>query len=116
MPRHARALALRAWKVLRVNWHLGVTGFGGPAVNFKTVSDASRTIRWKRLSRWSVLTLPKFNEKFVIKTQWIDEQLYQELFSIVQSLSGPASTKMLYCINLIRDGLPAALFSFLLWR
>jgi chromate transport protein ChrA len=52
----------------------------------------------------------------VKKTQWIDEQIYQELFSIVQSLSGPASTKMLYCINLIRDGFPAALFSFLIWR
>ncbi|KAH6848204.1 chromate transporter-domain-containing protein [Chaetomium sp. MPI-CAGE-AT-0009] len=91
-PRRARALALRAWKVLRVNWHLGVTAFGGPPVHFRI-----------------------FNEKFVKKTQWIDEQIYQELFSIVQSLSGPASTKMLYCINLIRDGFPAALFSFLIW-
>ena len=61
-------------------------------------------------------TVQKFNEKFVKKTQWIDDQIYQELFSIVQSLSGPASTKMLYCINLIRDGFPAALFSFLIWR
>ncbi|KAK0720239.1 chromate ion transporter [Lasiosphaeris hirsuta] len=92
LPRRARAVALRAWKVLRTNWHLGVTAFGGPPVHFKI-----------------------FNDKFVKKTQWIDEQVYQELFSIVQSLSGPASTKMLYCINLIRDGFLAALFSFLIW-
>ena len=41
--------------------------------------------------------------------------MFHELFSISQSLSGPASTKMLYCINLIRGGVPAALASFLLW-
>lgn len=57
----------------------------------------------------------QFHEKFVKKTEWIDEQVFQELFSISQSLSGPASTKMLYCINLIRDGFPAALLCFLLW-
>ncbi|KAK3370374.1 chromate transporter-domain-containing protein [Podospora didyma] len=88
----ARALASRAWKVLRANWHLGVTAFGGPPVHFKI-----------------------FNDKFVQRAKWIDEQLYQELFSISQSLSGPASTKMLYCINLIQDGFLAALFSFLIW-
>ncbi|KXX76227.1 putative transporter YwrB [Madurella mycetomatis] len=57
----------------------------------------------------------KFNEKFVKKTGWIDEQVFQELFSISQSLSGPASTKMLYCINLIRGGFMAAIVSFLMW-
>ncbi|KAK0727543.1 hypothetical protein B0T26DRAFT_694901 [Lasiosphaeria miniovina] len=88
-----RATALRAWKVLRVNWHLGVTAFGGPPVHFKI-----------------------FNEKFVQKTKWIDEQVFQELFSISQSLSGPASTKMLYCINLIQDGPISAVLSFLIWR
>lgn len=41
---------------------------------------------------------------------------YQELFSVCQAFSGPGSTKMHYCINLIHDGfLPAAL-SFLIWR
>lgn len=56
-----------------------------------------------------------FNDKFVQKTKWIDEQVFQELFSVSQALCGPASTKMLYCINLIQDGFLAALFSFLLW-
>lgn len=38
VSRRARALALRAWKVLRTNWHLGVTAFGGPPVHFRIVS------------------------------------------------------------------------------
>ncbi|KAI1503525.1 chromate transporter-domain-containing protein [Biscogniauxia marginata] len=87
-----RILALRAWNALLVNWHLGFTAFGGPPVHFKI-----------------------FNEKFVQKLKWIDEQMYQELFSISQALSGPASTKMLYCINLLHDGSFAALLSFLIW-
>ncbi|KAK4150841.1 chromate transporter-domain-containing protein [Chaetomidium leptoderma] len=92
LSRPIRTMGRRAWKVIRVNWHLGVTAFGGPPVHFRI-----------------------FNEKFVKKTEWIDEQVFQELFSISQSLSGPASTKMLYCINLIRDGFMSALLSFLLW-
>ncbi|KAH6850503.1 chromate transporter-domain-containing protein [Chaetomium sp. MPI-CAGE-AT-0009] len=92
LPRHVRSLGRRAWKVVQVNWHLGVTAFGGPPVHFRI-----------------------FNEKFVQKTEWIDEQVFQELFSISQSLSGPASTKMLYCINLIRGGVISAVLSFLLW-
>lgn len=41
---------------------------------------------------------------------------YQELFSVCQALSGPASTKMHYCINLIHDGFPSAVLGFLIWR
>ena len=33
-----------------------------------------------------------------------------------QALSGPGSTKMLYCINFIHDGFPSALLGFLIWR
>ncbi|KAK4138430.1 hypothetical protein BT67DRAFT_9145 [Trichocladium antarcticum] len=87
-----RALGRRAWKILRFNWHLGVTGFGGPPVHFKM-----------------------FHQRFVERTAWIDEEVFQELFSLSQLLSGPGSTKMLYCINLIRGGPAAAMASFLLW-
>lgn len=41
---------------------------------------------------------------------------YQELFAVSQALSGPASTKMLYVINLIRGGFISAFVGFLLWR
>ncbi|KAI1813738.1 chromate transporter-domain-containing protein [Poronia punctata] len=79
-------------KIVRAEWHLGVTAFGGPPVHFKI-----------------------FHDRFVNRLRWIDEQLYQELFSISQALSGPGSTKMLYCINLIQTNFLGALLGFLLW-
>ncbi|KXJ89598.1 chromate transporter-domain-containing protein [Microdochium bolleyi] len=85
-------LAARLWNVTRRNWHLGVTAFGGPPVHFKI-----------------------FHEKFVDKLGWIDEQVYQELFSLAQALCGPASTKLLYCINLYCEGTLPAVLVFFLW-
>ena len=41
---------------------------------------------------------------------------FQELFAICQSLPGPASTKLGFCIALIRGGLVAAVMFFLTWR
>ncbi|KAF6838353.1 transporter YwrB [Colletotrichum plurivorum] len=78
--------------VFRYNWHLGFTAFGGPPVHFKILHD-----------------------RFVKRLQWIDEQMYQELFSISQALSGPASTKMVYCINLIQHGLLGGVLAFIIW-
>ncbi|KAI1116402.1 chromate transporter-domain-containing protein [Nemania sp. NC0429] len=82
----------RAWRVVEASWHLGFTSFGGPPVHFKILYD-----------------------KYVTKLGWIDEQIYQELFSLSQALSGPASTKMLYCINLLCEGFLPAVLGFLLW-
>ncbi|TQN69844.1 putative transporter YwrB, partial [Colletotrichum shisoi] len=87
-----RANAARAADVLRHNWHMGVTAFGGPPVHFKI-----------------------FHDRFVKRLRWIDEEMFQELFSISQALSGPASTKMLYCINLIQNGLLGAILAFFIW-
>ncbi|KAH6626672.1 chromate transporter-domain-containing protein [Chaetomium sp. MPI-SDFR-AT-0129] len=92
LPPSIQTVGRRAWKALRGNWHLGVTAFGGPPVHFRI-----------------------FHERFVQKREWIDEQIFQELFSLSQLLSGPASTKMLYCINLIYGGFTTALLSFLIW-
>ncbi|KAH8130056.1 hypothetical protein ACSS6W_006413 [Trichoderma asperelloides] len=83
---------VQAWPVILNNWHLGMTAFGGPPVHFKILHD-----------------------KFVLKLNWIDEQMYQELFSISQALSGPGSTKMLYCINLIHNGVFGAVLAFFIW-
>ncbi|KAH6606694.1 chromate transporter [Trichoderma cornu-damae] len=82
----------RAAEILAAEWHLGFTAFGGPPVHFKI-----------------------WHDKFVTKLKWIDDQLFQELFGVAQALSGPGSTKMLYCINLIHDGLFGALIGFLVW-
>ncbi|KAH7324562.1 chromate transporter-domain-containing protein [Stachybotrys elegans] len=77
---------------VKYNWHLGFTSFGGPPVHFKI-----------------------FHDKFTNKLQWIEEQVYQELFSVCQAFSGPGSTKMHYCINLLHDGFPSAVLGFFIW-
>ncbi|WQF90589.1 Putative chromate transporter [Colletotrichum destructivum] len=85
-------LGVKLWNTIRTNYYLGFTSFGGPPVHFKT-----------------------FHDKFVLKLLWIDEQVYQELFSVCQAFSGPGSTKMHYCINLIHDGFLPAFLGFLIW-
>ncbi|KAL5611147.1 hypothetical protein FOBRF1_007399 [Fusarium oxysporum] len=85
-------LKAKFWNTISTNYHLGFTSFGGPPVHFKI-----------------------FQDKFVEKLQWIDDQVYQELFSVCQAFSGPGSTKMHYCINLIHDGFLPALLSFFIW-
>ncbi|KAH0425283.1 chromate transporter [Colletotrichum camelliae] len=92
MESRLRKTAEYAANIFKHNWHLGLTAFGGPPVHFKILHD-----------------------RFVKRLQWIDEQMYQELFSISQALSGPASTKMVYCINLIRNGAPGAVLAFFIW-
>ncbi|KAK4170328.1 chromate transporter-domain-containing protein [Cladorrhinum sp. PSN259] len=86
------SLGERSWSVARENWYLGFTSFGGPPVHFKI-----------------------FHDKFVTKLKWIDEQMYQELFSVCQAFSGPGSTKMHYTINLLHAGFLPALLGFLIW-
>ncbi|PTB66448.1 hypothetical protein BBK36DRAFT_1201160 [Trichoderma citrinoviride] len=82
----------RAAEILAAEWHLGFTAFGGPPVHFKILHD-----------------------RFVTKLRWVDDQMYQELFGVAQALCGPASTKMLYCINLIHDGFFGAILGLLIW-
>jgi chromate transport protein ChrA len=58
---------------------------------------------------------PQFKQLFVEKIAWVEQPLFEELFGIVQVLSGPASTKMHYCINLHRSGPLLAIMAFFLW-
>ncbi|KAL8837117.1 MAG: hypothetical protein Q9176_005859 [Flavoplaca citrina] len=78
--------------MLRQNWYLGLTSFGGPAVHFQI-----------------------FHRLFVEKLKWIDEQMYKELFALCQALPGPGSTKMLYSINVIHSGFAVGILSFFIW-
>ncbi|KAH8816381.1 chromate transporter-domain-containing protein [Xylogone sp. PMI_703] len=84
--------AVQFLEVLKHNWYLGFTSFGGPPSHFRI-----------------------FHKKFVDKLGWVEEQMYQELFAIAQAFFGPGSTKMLYCLNFIHNGTLAAIFAFLLW-
>ncbi|KAK0113347.1 hypothetical protein ONS95_013601 [Cadophora gregata] len=89
---HPGQLGKRLWEVVEQGWYLGFTAFGGPPVHFKI-----------------------FHDKYVDKLGWIDEQMYQELFAVCQAFSGPGSTKMLYCLNLIHDGFIPAVVALLIW-
>ena len=40
---------------------------------------------------------------------------YQEIFAISQALPGPASTKMLFCINYLHGGRLSGFGAFLFW-
>lgn len=91
-PQKAIKIANRYKETVVTNWYLGFTSFGGPPVHFQI-----------------------FHKKFVEELKWIDEQTYQELFAICQALPGPASTKMLYSINVMRSGFGAGFLSLLLW-
>ncbi|KAJ2893811.1 hypothetical protein MKZ38_008220 [Zalerion maritima] len=92
------------WDTVRENWYLGFTSFGGPPVHFKIYRN-----------NFTNKVITQFHDKFVVKKEWIDEQVYQELFSVCQAFSGPGSTKMHYCINLIHSGFPSAVVGWLIW-
>ncbi|KAL4903091.1 hypothetical protein BDW74DRAFT_157386 [Aspergillus multicolor] len=86
------SLGSRMLEVFLKTWDLGFTAFGGPPVHFQIL-----------------------HKRFVEKEKWVDEQTYQELFAICQGLPGPGSTKMLFCLALLRAGFIPAVFVFLLW-
>ncbi|KAL4936251.1 hypothetical protein BDV06DRAFT_96427 [Aspergillus oleicola] len=86
------SITMRLLDVVCQTWDLGFTAFGGPPVHFQIL-----------------------HARFVEREKWVDEQTYQELFAICQGLPGPASTKMLFCLALLRGGLFPAVVVFLLW-
>lgn len=62
----------RSWEIVSVNWHLGFTAFGGPAVHFQL---ARRPHHLKNLlSAVFVDEFWQFHEIFVQKHQWIDDK------------------------------------------
>ncbi|KAI1758401.1 hypothetical protein F4782DRAFT_536927 [Xylaria castorea] len=82
----------RVWRLFEIGEHFGFTIFGAPPVHFKI-----------------------FHDKYVRKLGWIDENIVKR-FSLSQALSVPASTKILYCINLIAEEFLPAMLEFLLWN
>jgi chromate transport protein ChrA len=88
-------LAPRLLAVFKRTWDLGFTSFGGPPVHFQI------------LHRRFVASKPS--------RRWLDEQTFQELFAICQTLPGPGSTKMLFCMAFLHAGVTAAFMAFALW-
>lgn len=70
-----RAGFIKIWKssreIIFINWHLGFTAFGGPAVHFQLVGKPHYT---KDSLRAVVIDeFWQFHEIFVKKHQWIDD-------------------------------------------
>ncbi|KAG8899545.1 hypothetical protein FRC00_001306 [Tulasnella sp. 408] len=78
--------------VVKKFWDLGFTAFGGPPTHFHII-----------------------HRRFVTKARWITDEQFKELFALTQSLPGPASTKMAYCIALEHSGFTGACVAFLFW-
>jgi chromate transport protein ChrA len=51
----------------------------------------------------------------VTKHRLVDETTFSELFSLCQTLPGPASTELIYSIGLVYGGFFIAVYVFLLW-
>ncbi|KAK2466095.1 hypothetical protein APHAL10511_001737 [Amanita phalloides] len=89
------SLKTRLYDVLTRMYDLGFIGFGGPPVHIQILRR--RFVDGKG-------GLP-----------WMDEQTFQELFVIAQSLPGPGSTKLLFTVAQVHAGVVPALLAFLLW-
>ncbi len=67
---------MKLWKqyqdVIMVNWHVGFTAFGGPAVQFQTVRNIVTTSYHICFSK---LIFGQFHERFVKTLGWIDEPM-----------------------------------------
>lgn len=140
---HPVNIGAKLWNAVHTNYYLGFTSFGGPPVHFKIVSysfvlmimfhrdvycvldratadecphlsfmtNSSRNYNGST-SKWYV----EFSVVSLGTAAFLISMQYQELFSVCQAFSGPGSTKMHYCINLIHDGFPPALLGFFFWR
>ncbi len=79
--------------ILQTYFPLSIMSFGGPTAH-----------------------IALFMNTFVTKRQWLSEDLFAELFSMAQSLPGPASTQLAFSIAFIKYGTFPAFLSFLIWR
>ncbi|PIB00724.1 hypothetical protein CB0940_02187 [Cercospora beticola] len=92
LPSGDRISKIPVIDMLAHNWHLGLTAFGGPTVHFQI-----------------------FRDLYVAKYKWLDDAAYNELFAVSQALSGPASTKMLYAINVMHYGFWTGVAALMVW-
>lgn len=113
---NTRPLIFRLFDSISRTWDLGFTAFGGPPVHLQImhrrfVKGTNSRVPWvdEQTVRHNskVATLSRKTEK------WIKNQ---EIFAVCQALPGPASTKMLFCLKLIHDGLIPAICGFFTWR
>ncbi|KAJ3247045.1 hypothetical protein HDU78_005446 [Chytriomyces hyalinus] len=52
---------------------------------------------------------------FVVKRQWLSEEMFAELFAMSNALPGPASTQLAFTVALIRGGVIPGILAFVIW-
>ncbi|KAH8554785.1 chromate ion transporter [Umbelopsis sp. PMI_123] len=86
------SLLTRIKDCTRIFWPLAYISFGGPGAHIALLHNI-----------------------LVSKNHLVTEQTFSDLFSISQSLPGPASTELLYSVGLVYGGFLIAVYVFLLW-
>lgn len=87
-----QSLSERVKDVVKMYWHLGFIGFGGPAAHIGILRD-----------------------HLVVKNDWIKEEEFTELFALSQGLPGPTSTQLLISTAVTHGGPLGGFVAFLLW-
>lgn len=87
-----KPLLTRIKDTTRIFWPLAYISFGGPNAHIALLHNI-----------------------LVTKNHLVSEATFSDLFSICQSLPGPASTELLYSIGLVYGGFLIAIYVFLLW-
>ncbi len=77
-----RALFATCFDIFRIFLKLGLTSFGGPIAH-----------------------LGYFQNEFVGRRKWLDEQAFADLVALCQFLPGPASSQAGFAVGLLRGGL-----------
>ena len=85
-----RRKASAVLEVFLVALRLGVTSFGGPIAH-----------------------LGYFEEEYVRRRHWVDQETYADLVALSQSLPGATSSKVGMSIGMVRAGLPGGLAAWL---
>ncbi|KAL7578947.1 hypothetical protein ACA910_006916 [Epithemia clementina (nom. ined.)] len=79
-------------QVCRMFWSLGWIAFGGSSVHMAILRD-----------------------HLVRVNAWMDEQVFLELFSLVQGIPGPSSTQLLIGAAATKAGVAGGLLAFFIW-
>ncbi|KAG2189215.1 hypothetical protein INT44_004357 [Umbelopsis vinacea] len=87
-----KPLLTRIKDTTRIFWPLAYISFGGPNAHIALLHNI-----------------------LVTKNHLVSEATFSDLFSICQSLPGPASTELLYSIGLVYGGFLIAVYVFFLW-
>ena len=79
-------------EIIKHFWFMGLITFGGPTAH-----------------------VALFQERFVKKLKWFDEETFLELFGLCGAMPGPTSTQLIIALATIKGGIFAGILTFLMW-